>query len=201
MSPGVPRIFMRAWNLIRTQRNEQVVDAIRSSLASCGRETLIHPTVVIVAPENVHIGEHVLVGPGGWISAVNTSISIGGHVMMAPYVALVAGNHNTSVVGRFMDEVDEKHPEDDQPIVIDDDVWLGMRAIVLKGVTIGRGSVVSAGSVVTHDVVPYSVVAGVPARLVRVRFDREQIERHERELYGRVVTTQGTHSHPARDAP
>jgi acetyltransferase-like isoleucine patch superfamily enzyme len=194
---------MRAWNLIRASRNAQIANATRSSLASCGPETLIHPSVVVVAPENVRIGEHVLVGPGGWISAVNTSISIGGHVMMAPYVALVAGNHNTSVVGRFMDEVDEKRPEDDQPIVIEDDVRLGMRAIVLKGVTIGRGSVVSAGSVVTRDVAPYSVVAGAPGRVIHERFDREQIERHERALYGRVITTATTvpGSSPADDAP
>ena len=134
------------------------------------------------------MGECVLVGPGGWISAVNTFIRIGKHVMMAPQVALVAGDHNTSVVGRFMDEVKEKRPDDDQPIIIEDEVWLGLRSIVLKGVTIGRGSVVSAGSVVTQDVAPYSVVAGVPARLVRMRFSEEQIRQHERELYGAVVT-------------
>jgi acetyltransferase-like isoleucine patch superfamily enzyme len=203
MSARIIRCLWLVWDQIRAQRNAQVVDAIRSSLASCGPETLIHPSVVVVAPENVRIGEHVLVGPGGWISAVNTSINnIGGHVMMAPQVALVAGNHNTSVVGRFMDEVDEKRPEDDQPIVIEDDVWLGMRAIVLKGVTIGRGSVVSAGSVVTHDVAPYSVVAGVPARLVRVRFDREQVESHERVLYSQVITmTTNPDRPPVGDTP
>jgi acetyltransferase-like isoleucine patch superfamily enzyme len=109
-------------------------------------------------------------------------------VMMAPQVALVAGDHNISVVGCFMDEVEEKRPQDDQPIVIEEDVWLGMRAIVLKGVRIGRGTVVSAGSVVTQDVAPYSIVAGTPARLVRMRFNPEEIARHEALLYGRVPT-------------
>jgi len=202
MSARIIRSLWLVWDRVRARRNARVVDAIRSSLASCGPETQIHPSVVVVAPENVHVGEHALVGPGGWISAVNTSICIGGHVMMAPCVALVAGNHNTSVVGRFMDEVKEKRPEDDEPIVIEDDVWLGMRAMVLKGVTIGRGSVVSAGSIVTHDVAPYSVVVGAPARLVRVRFDREQIERHERAVYGRVITmTTDPDSPPAAATP
>ena len=55
------------------------------------------------------------------------------------------------------------------PITIEDDVWLGAGATVVGGVTIGRGSIVAAGSVVTRDVEPFSVVAGVPATLVRSR--------------------------------
>jgi acetyltransferase-like isoleucine patch superfamily enzyme len=121
--------------------------------------------------------------------------------MMAPRLALVTASRTSSATGRFRDVLEEKRPEDAQPIVIEDYVWLGLRAIVLKRVTIGRGSVVSAGSVVTRDVAPYSVVAGVPARLVRMRFGREQIERHERQLYGQVVSAHGTHSQPTRDAP
>ncbi|NLG26918.1 MAG: acyltransferase, partial [Chloroflexi bacterium] len=58
-----------------------------------------------------------------------------------------------------------------EPIVIEDDCWIASGAIVLAGVTIGRGSVVAAGSVVTHDVPPYSVVAGMPARVLRSRRD------------------------------
>lgn len=139
MNAWLSRLVLRVWNGVRERRNAQIVSAIRSSLASCGPDTVIHPSVGVVAPENVTVGEHVLLGPGVWISAVNTRIAIGSHVMTAPQVALVAGNHNTSVLGRFMDEVEEKRPEDDEPIVVEDDVWLGLRAIVLKGVTVGRG--------------------------------------------------------------
>lgn len=53
------------------------------------------------------------------------------------------------------------------PIIIEDDVWVGMNATILKGVRIGRGSVVAAGAVVTRDVPPLSIVAGVPARVIR----------------------------------
>jgi acetyltransferase-like isoleucine patch superfamily enzyme len=55
------------------------------------------------------------------------------------------------------------------PIRIDDDVWIGGRSVILPGVHIGQGAVVAAGAVVTRDVVPYAVVGGVPARLIRMR--------------------------------
>jgi acetyltransferase-like isoleucine patch superfamily enzyme len=78
-----------------------------------------------------------------------------------------------------MADVHEKRECDDEPIWIEDDVWIGTRAIVLKGVRLGRGSVVAAGAVVTHDVPAYSVVAGVPARVVSERFDAETLAQHE----------------------
>ena len=67
-----------------------------------------------------------------------------------------------------MFDVKEKAPEDDQPVVVEDDVWIGFRAIVLKGVTLRRGCVVGAGSVVTRD--------------VGARFTGAQILEHERLL-------------------
>ena len=60
-------------------------------------------------------------------------------------------------------------------IIIGDDVWIGYRATILDGVTIGQGAVVAAGAVVTKNVPPYAVVAGIPARVVRKRFDEETI--------------------------
>lgn len=55
----------------------------------------------------------------------------------------------------------------EEPVLIEDDVWIGCNAVILKGVTIGRGAVIGAGSIVTHDVPPYAVAAGNPARVVR----------------------------------
>lgn len=59
------------------------------------------------------------------------------------------------------------------PPLIGDDVWVGSRAIVMRGVTIGQGAVIGAGSVVTKDVPPYAIVAGVPSKIVKYRFDEE----------------------------
>lgn len=68
------------------------------------------------------------------------------------------------------------------PDVIEDGVWCGANVTILKGVTIGRGSVVAAGAVVTKSCAPYSIIGGVPAKLIRMRFTPEQILEHERLL-------------------
>lgn len=64
-----------------------------------------------------------------------------------------------------------------QPVEIGHDVWIGARAIILDGVTIGHGSIVAANSVVTKDVAPYAIVGGVPAKLIKYRFSNEKIEK------------------------
>ena len=64
-------------------------------------------------------------------------------------------------------------------LVIEDDVWCGANVTILKGVTIGRGSVVAAGAIVTKSFPPYSIIGGVPAKLIKMRFSPEEIERHE----------------------
>jgi len=68
------------------------------------------------------------------------------------------------------------------PVRIEDDVWVGHGAIILHGVTIGEGAIVAAGSIVTKDVAPYSIVAGGPARKLRDRFDPAQQAAHRRAL-------------------
>jgi acetyltransferase-like isoleucine patch superfamily enzyme len=68
-------------------------------------------------------------------------------------------------------------PKANTPVEIGSDVWIGMNAIILSGVKIGHGAIIGAGSVVTHDVPPYGVVAGSPAMLLRYRYSEEQIKK------------------------
>lgn len=64
-------------------------------------------------------------------------------------------------------------------IIIDDDVWIGFGSIILSGVHIGKGAIIAAGSVVTHDVLPYAIVGGIPAKTIRYRFSEEIINKIE----------------------
>lgn len=66
-------------------------------------------------------------------------------------------------------------PNEEGLIVVGNDVWIGARAIILSGVTIGDGAIIGAGAVVTHEVPPYAVVGGVPAKIIRFRYSKDQI--------------------------
>ncbi len=129
--------------------------------------------------ETIYIGSDVFIGDGAKIMGTDSKIFIGDKVMFGPNVTLMAGDHNTGEIGRYMYDVHEKRPQDDQPIIIQDDVWIGSGAIILKGVTLGTGSIVGAGAVVTRSTNPYSIVVGNPAKMLRKRLNDNDILKHE----------------------
>lgn len=133
----------------------------------------------------IHVGDNVYLGVRPTLLATRSRIDIGSKVMFGPEVAILGGNHTTSYVGRFMIDVkdEEKRPEDDKGVVIEDDVWIGTRATILDGVTIGRGAIISAGAVVTKNIPPYSIAGGVPAKVIKYRWDIDTVQRHEQILY------------------
>jgi galactoside O-acetyltransferase len=90
------------------------------------------------------------------------NLTIGDRVSIAPRVTIVTSSHpNRSRIRSFA-------PVAKGPVVIDDDAWIGAHAVILPGVTIGRGAVVAAAAVVSNDVAPFHVVGGQPARQIRV---------------------------------
>lgn len=100
-------------------------------------------------------------------------IKIGNFVMIGPYCMFVSVHHKFD---DYKVPMIFQKPEI-KPIIIEDDVWIGANVTVLGGVKIGRGAVVAAGAVVTKDVESFSIVGGVPAKLIRYRFDKETIRK------------------------
>lgn len=141
--------------------------------------------------KNIRLGNHVSIGENADFISTRSRITIGNHVIFAPKVSMRGGDHRIDIIGRYIDTVtdQEKLPENDLDIILEDDYWIGMNVTILKGVTIGRGTVIGAGSVVTKNMPPYSVCAGVPCRIIKRRFSDEQIVEHELKLYGKVITT------------
>ncbi len=132
--------------------------------------------------ETISIGSDVYIGPGARFCSTESSIDIGSKVMFGPGVTIMGGDHNTGEVGRYMYDVKEKRRKDDLPVVIESDCWIAANVTILKGVSIGRGSIVAAGAVVTKSMPPYSVIGGVPARVIRPRFEPHDLERHKKIL-------------------
>ncbi|MCA6494073.1 MAG: acyltransferase [Chitinophagaceae bacterium] len=114
--------------------------------------------------EGLRVGDHSNIGPYCYIGC-SGFISIGNNVMISPRVSIYAENH----VFDSPDATIKSQGVKRESVVIEDDCWIAANSILLAGVTIGKGSVVAAGSVVTQDVPPYSVVAGVPARIIKNR--------------------------------
>jgi acetyltransferase-like isoleucine patch superfamily enzyme len=108
----------------------------------------------------LEIGEHVFINYGCSIGA-NELVRIGARCSLGPHVMIMDNDFH-----RLEPERPDERAES-KPIILEENVWLGARVIVLKGVTIGAGSAVGAGSVVTRDFPPRSLAVGLPARVVR----------------------------------
>lgn len=139
--------------------------------------------------QSITVGHDVFIGKGAVLTSLR-GITLGNKVMIGPGVMIIGGDHNIGVVGQYMCDVANKGPKDDLPIEIKDDVWIGAGAIILKGVTIGRGAVVGAGAVVTRDVDPYCIAIGVPAKVLRKRWDEATIRNHEALLTKHKIPSQ-----------
>ncbi len=130
-------------------------------LKACGQGVRFQQPVLIAQPEMVEIDDDVsfaayvhIWGAGG--------VRIGARTMIGSHAAISSVTH------------DYTHPNMHatvimKPILIGADVWIGAHAMIMAGVTIGEGAVIGAGSVVTHDVAPFTIVAGVPAQLLKER--------------------------------
>lgn len=130
-----------------------------------GQHGHIHAQANLLAYDgHITIGNHVTVNPFCLLYG-HGGLTIGDNVLIASHTTLIPANHGFDDPNTLI----RLQGETRQGIVIEDDVWLGTHVSVLDGVTIGRGAVVAAGAVVTKDVAPYTIVGGVPARVLRQR--------------------------------
>lgn len=126
---------------------------------------------------DVRIGAYSQLPGNCWICP---RVTIGKFVLFAPDVAILGGDHRTDIA--CLPIMFSGRPET-PPTVIGDDVWIGYRASIMAGVTIGNGAIIAAGAVVTKNVNAYAVVGGVPARELGRRFtSAEECARHEAML-------------------
>jgi len=135
---------------------------LKHMLKKFGKGNRVGSDVYFGGGEDVEIGNYCQINKGARL----VNIKVGDYVMIAPDSVFLFQMHNS-------DRTDVPMAKQGKTIqkqsIIGDDVWVGQRAIILPGITIGHGAIIGAGSVVTKDVPPYAVVGGVPAKVIKYR--------------------------------
>lgn len=149
-----------------------VMYVMKARFYKCGRNVKFKPLSSDFVYKNIEIGNDVRIGERASFQTWKAKLYIGNKVLFGPNVTIRGGIHPYYVVGRFIYDIseNEKNPDDDADVTIEDDVWIGCNVTILKGVTIGRGAIVGAGAVVTKKVAPYTIVGGIPAKKINNRF-------------------------------
>lgn len=132
------------------------------------------------------IDAHCVIGAYGYIgkNCYLTKVSIGNYCSIANNVSIGQGEHDLNQISTsslFYDDAYKVLTKED--CVIGNDVWIGVDAVVFRGVRLGNGSVVGANSVVTKDVPPFAVVVGSPAKIIKYRFENKKIDKIEKSQW------------------
>lgn len=154
-----------------------VVDIMDWSRIKIGKETIVHDFCTIVLMDDktnvssavksfLSIGNHVFIGEYNNLRIGGGKLIIGNNVSISEHITMVVSNH-----GMKKDLLHQQQHWDTNRtgIIIEDDVWIGANSVILPGVTIKKGAVVGAGSVVTKDVPSYAIVCGNPAHVIKYR--------------------------------
>jgi acetyltransferase-like isoleucine patch superfamily enzyme len=134
-----------------------------------GNNLLIYPDVYIIFSHRISVGHRTAITVGTYIDA-GGGLDIGDHVMIGPHCVISTRDHSIDPISLPMCH----QPVQYGKITIGDDVWIGAKVCILRGVKIGNGSVIGAGAVVTRDVPPNAVMGGIPAKIIRYRDDNQR---------------------------
>ena len=153
-----------------------------------GMRSIQYP-YTIFGIKNIKMEDNVSIGINSTILTTRALLIIKKHFISGPGLTIITGDH-MPMIGKYLDSVtdldkdryDVNH-EYDKNIIIEEDVWCGANVTILKGVTIGRGSIIAAGAVVTKDIPRYSIAGGVPAKVIKKRMTDDEIKIHEVSLY------------------
>lgn len=154
-------MFLLMWGMLKRPHKALLTVYYYIRLKHCGRNADFEPTVIIRNPRKISIGDNCSFSNYVILDG-HASIAIGNNCMFANRVTVSTATHDY-----LLSPIDNKIIT--KPVVIGNDVWLGIGAIVLCGVTIGNGAVIGALALVNKDIPDNAVVAGNPARILRYR--------------------------------
>lgn len=167
----IGKIVCRLEDFLSNARAQYLTSLIRKN----GSKGNLGSGVVLGYPENIYIGEGSFINGGMVFASDGAKIIVGKNCMISYNVHLRTDMHIHSDLSMPMKEQGSSH----KSIVIEDDVWIGYGSQVMSGVTVGTGSIIGAGAVVTRDIPPWTVWGGVPARFIRNRKEPEEWLQYE----------------------
>jgi acetyltransferase-like isoleucine patch superfamily enzyme len=154
------------------QKLIQCIRYRRIVLGKIGKHNDLRPGILLTSTSIIgnynHIGDRVMIG----------NATIGNYCSIAPDVKIGQSHHSIDYVttSQKISSINIGYSLLKKRAIIENDVWIGANAVVMQGVTIGTGSVVGANAVVTKDIPPYSVAVGIPAHVIRKRFNDQVID-------------------------
>jgi len=160
--------------------------SVQSKRVKIGKHVHIGLWTALWAPNELVVEDDVYIGN---LCTIQVDGRIGRYTMIANNVGIVGKlDHDFRQIGtpiRYSKWVGNRNDLDKNDLRVDigEDVWIGYGATILSGVVIGRGAIIAAGSVVTKDVAPYSIVSGLPAKPTGERFTPQEITQHEKNIY------------------
>ena len=165
----------------------KIKKSIRPTYPHINKSAFVFPDVVVYNPNDLRMEENTKIDRGSIIMNTNAKFIVRKYSGCAVNLTVITGVH-PQFPGRFYRTI-SKRKENldislyDKDVVVNEDVWIGCNVTLLSGVSIGRSSVVAAGSVVTKSQPPYCLIAGVPAKPIKVKWTMEEILLHEETLF------------------
>lgn len=170
--------FLKNLYIKLKNKSSLVISKDVSIYAQLGEHVRIYENTLI--DKNVSIGRYSYVSNN---SKIYSNTSIGAFCSIGPNVIISPGEHSYNNLTTHPILYDKSWNNNitvseciNRKTIIENDVWIGCNAIIKSGITIGTGAIIGAGAVVTKDVLPYSIVAGNPAKIIKYRFEKNKID-------------------------
>ena len=160
-------------------------DTNEDSIGSIGQNVTIEYPIKCNRPHNLIIEDNVVIRSGAVIILHTGRLIIRKNTMIAQHLTVVSGNHTTPPpINQWQyDAILDSSKDQEQDVIINEDVWIGVNVTLLCGVNIGRGAIIGAGSVVTKSIPPYTIAVGNPCKVIKYKYNLEEIISREKTLY------------------
>lgn len=161
--------------LFKGIRRKNIINRFKSY----GNNLILDLNNSVFSYEHIAIGNNVFIGGNAYFAAI---LNIGNNVMFGPGVTILGGDHLFGVIGESVRFLKPKNNENTKEVIIEDEVWCGANVTILKGVNLGIGCVIGAGSVVTKSIPPFTVAVGNPCKFITTIFSDNELYIHLSKL-------------------